>query len=175
MQYLEEDPMREKTTLRRPVVAGGLAVALLLIVGFATPVHAATRSTARMSCEWVDGSGTIHLKLEATASHEDDWQAQVRRWSTFSYRLIIVEGVNSTNKNNVNIRLYELDNLVYALNSPDNRRYGIWYRVIPVNTVTTSLPAHDHRTRDMIEFEAIFDLPVATDPKCTAWTKVPPG
>ena len=167
--------MREGITLRRlAALAAGLAVALLLTVGSASPAQASV-STAQMSCEWVDGSRTLHLKLEAMVWYEDDRQAEVRRWIGFSYRLKVVAGSNSTDGNNVNIRLYENNSRIFTHKSPDDRRYGIWYGMVPESPLTTRLPAHDHRTKDRLEFEAVFDLPVSTDPRCIAWQKIPPG
>jgi hypothetical protein len=109
------------------------------------------------------------------ARYEDDRQVEVRRWLSFSYKLSVVAGSNTTTKNNVNIRLYENETRVFTLYSPDDRRYGVWYGAVPESPLTTRLPAHDHRTKDMIEFEAIFDVTAANDPRCFAWEKVPPG
>jgi hypothetical protein len=154
----------------------GLAVVVLAGAGAIVrsgTAHATTTST--IYCDHVSDSGRTRYRLTATATYEDDRDAQVRRWTSFRYRLSRLMGgpVGEQLNNNVSIRIKEWDTVVFAWDSPDDRRMGQWYNLVLANPATTRLIPRDHRSKDMIEFRGIFDVPMAGDPACTAWLKVP--
>jgi hypothetical protein len=135
-----------------------------------TPAYASR--TFDLICELVDTGN--HYKIMAVAYYVDNTIGPgLRRWYEFQYKFTTPLG---TTRNNVNIRLSESGQQVYAYNSPDDRREGVWYMLRPDRLVLTSIwgpqGEHDHRANDLIEFEAIFDIPHDGDPHCTAWTLV---
>jgi hypothetical protein len=162
---------------RRAILAVVLAAAALL-AGLATPAHADQVSAA---CE-VQGFRLYPpvgytLRLDGTAYYGPVTNAPgLRTWTRFRYKLgpKVWSGPDITGgKSNVNIRLYEGARLVREIKSPNDRVSHVWYEVTaPFPTFThvgTGAP-HDHRSDDVVRFEGIFDLILASDPRCTAST-----
>jgi hypothetical protein len=156
--------------MRRSIAAlAGTLLTGAFLIGMSSPAGADT--VVETYCE-LQHSPTSHLVLTASAYYVDEDDSDLRRWTQFRYRLSTT-GSFDRDKNNVNIRLSESGRQVYAWNSPDNRKTGVTYVHVPSDPVYTSSwgPSgeHDHRRNDLIEFEGIFDLPQAADPRCTAW------
>jgi hypothetical protein len=156
---------------RRVGLAGALVVAALAVVGVAAPAQAAEVTTPTIWCDINRADGRLEYRLTATATYEDDRAAGYRLWKRFRYRIYNSQ-TPTTDGNNVNIRLKEYDTVVWKWDSPDNRVSGQWYNLVLTNPAKTRLIPHDHRSKDLIEFRAIFDVPMAGDRSCTAWTKV---
>jgi hypothetical protein len=158
--------------MKKSIVAlAGTLLAGAFLVGMSSPANAAVAETY---CE-LQHSDRVHLALNARAYYVDDGDTGLRRWTQFRYSLSTT-GLLDRDKNNVNIRLSENGERVYAWNSPDNRETGVTYVHVPTDPVYTSIygPSgeHDHRSNDLVELQGIFDLPQTGDPRCTAWKLV---
>jgi hypothetical protein len=145
----------------------------VLVVGVGSPAYASEISN--IYCELQPYGRNTRFLVTAIAYYNDNVDGPgIRRWYEFRYRLSLT-GVHRGTKNNVNIRVSENGDTVYALNSPDNREADIWYIVRPASPVHTCVwgpgGEHDHRANDLIEFKAIFDVPQGGDRACTAWVK----
>lgn len=174
----------------RTALAGAVVTGLMLVLGFATPAHAADITTEEMTCDWIGNhfETEFDLRLTATATYENDWAAGVRRWKFLEYRLTHAGGSEFLgNKSNVNIRLTEYPgtpsrHVAFSYKSADNRQWDRQYIVSlvtnpPTTRIVTPSGAQDHSRKDLISFEAIFDLsgggpPGLVDQTCTAWVKV---
>jgi hypothetical protein len=153
-------------------VAGLVAAGLVGVA--ATPASAS--ETPAIYCDLVVPD-LYHYKVTAVAVYEDDVAGpEIRQWKEFRYMIRMLVGGVYTDKNNVNIRLSESGRTKFTLDSPDDRKFGVWYTVRPSRPLYTSVwgpkGAHDHRANDLIEITAIFDRRFEADPSCTAWHKV---
>ena len=82
-------------------------------------------------------------------------------WSGVNYELS-----GGGDQSNVNISLYNVDNdLLWSWNSPDNREPGILYTKEIRRPNGSLIPT---RLGDRVNFTAIFDRPIWSDPRCTA-------
>jgi hypothetical protein len=162
--------------LRRTTLAAILAAGALL-AGLPGPGYA---DDVGAGCAVSGGGGFLGIPYDyditAIAYYGPVTNAPgLRAWTRFRYRLdgVLPPGDSS----NVNIRLYEANTLKLAVDSPDDRHGRVWYEVRPASPTLTYVGApprdddvRDHRSDDVVRFEAIFDRPRRSDPSCTAIT-----
>jgi hypothetical protein len=165
--------------MRRPTrITATLAAGLLLALGFTTPAKAADITVTAIKCDWVINGGESHYRLTGGVTFENDWDAGVRLWKSFRYRLTRVSGSGAIGTHsNVNVQITEKyglqgERIAYTYESRDDREWGVLYTVRLTRPPTTGITPHDHRSLDLIEFTAIFDQPAAQDPSCTAWKRI---
>ena len=170
--------MKRRTRLAMTLAAGAL------LAGLAVPAHASEfikvgkpvfpvsfpgqTQEARCSVQ-SDGSvfpPSIPYHFEFTGIGYYTTTGAYHRWTSFRYRVDdVVTGLGT--KNNVNIRVLDGSIARMDMDSPDNRVPGVWYTVVPeLGSVYTLTAGHD----DTVEFEAIFDRPNRSDPRCFVYT-----
>jgi hypothetical protein len=158
------------------MLATALALGALL-AGTASPVNAedvGAGCTVSGGANFFPSAPPYEYDIEGIAYYGPLANAPgLRSWTRFRYRLdgVLPPGPHS----NVNIRLYEHGTLKYGLNSPDDRDGRVWYDIRPASPPITYVEApprdddvRDHRSDDVVQFEAIFDRSRAGDPRCTA-------
>jgi len=131
---------------------------ILLVLGLAAPAQAVTIGNAACS---------------TSANYKSYWLKEGRAYWTynnggritnFSWELGTA-GDAGRRSNNVNIKVWEEGRLIWARNSPDNLPYGIgtasaW--------TTVNIAVRHGVTWKVVQFEAIFDIKDADDPRCFA-------
>ena len=164
---------------RRASIVAALATSALL-VPVATPAHAAEQSID-FTCSTTSGGPDSSPTIWGTAYYRAVSGGR-RQYVRFTYFLGGSRVGYGGDDNNVNIRVFEryrVERIVngepvigtrsvirYSYDSPDNRRWGADYTLIPDRPIYTS--ASDVIPNDRISFQAIFDASLAGDPSCTA-------
>jgi len=152
--------MRLRTVL---IALAGLLASGVVVVVAPTLAHAEQMQSTY--CERIDSAypDGFNFRVDAEFYYFETPSTSTRTWTKFRYKL---HGYPNRTSNNVNISVSQNGNFRYGLDSPDNRVSDVWYEVIPSSPVHSST-----RVVNIIEFDAIFDVPVLVggDPHCPAW------
>jgi hypothetical protein len=137
-------------------------IKLLTRVGL--PVLAAAALGVTVGAAPASASDTFYAECSAGGGYRLDATAfglTGFTWSGVNYELS-----GGGDQSNMNISLYNEDNdLLWSWNSPDNREPGILYTKEIRRANGGLIPA---RHGDRVDFTAIFDRPIWSDPRCTA-------